>query len=150
MLSGGSDTPKPAAAGTSTATPAASEAPRPTPRPAAGLRRQVLTLDGLMKLSEQGRAAAVKGDTKAAIANRTKLLAGLKRLDAQATDARLKAGLRSFTAAIRESLRQNSECADRCSAGELNKVNRLKRQAVAELNPLLRRFARSSYDSRDI
>ncbi len=103
-----------------------------------------------MKLSEQGRAAAVKGDTKAAIANRTKLLAGLKRLGAQATDARLKAGLGSFTAAIRESLRQNSECADRCSAAELNKVNRLKRQAVTELNPLLRRYARTSYDARDI
>jgi hypothetical protein len=147
VLSGGSDTPKPAAANAARETPVA---PTPTPKPVTALRRQVQSVDDLMKASKEGRAAAVKGDIKAAIANRSKLLQDLKRVSSEATDARLKAGLRSFTAAIRESLRQNRECAGGCTTSELNKVNRLKQQALAKLNPLLRKYAQTSYSSRDI
>jgi hypothetical protein len=147
LLLGGKDKPKPVAAATAapakTATPEAKKA-----KPALG--RQVQTLDGLMKTSEQGRTAAAKGDTKAAIANRAKLLAALQRLDAQAADKRLKAGLASFTAAIRESLRQNRECGAKCSTSDLNKVNRLKQETVDALNPLLRKYAKTTYRARDI
>jgi hypothetical protein len=70
VLSGGSDTPKPAAAGAARGTPAPAATAAPTstrPKPDAGLERQVRTLDGLMKVSMEGRAAAVKGETKAAM-----------------------------------------------------------------------------------
>jgi hypothetical protein len=144
VLSGGSDKPKPAAARD---TPAKTTS---TPAADADLSGQVKTLDDLMKASKRGRAAAVKGDTKAAIANRSKLLKDLERLSSAATDARLKAGLRSFTAAIRESLRQNRDCGAKCSTSELETVNRLKEQAVRKLNPLLRKYAKTSYRSRDI
>jgi hypothetical protein len=149
VLSGGSGDPQPAADRAAAAPPETAPTAAP-PASDAKLRRQVQALDGLMRASVRGRAAAVKGDTKAAIANRAKLLADLRRLSAEATDAQLKGGLRSFTAAIRESLRQNSECGERCTASELNQVNRLKQQTLAKLNPLLRRYARTSYRSRDI
>ena len=157
VLSGGSDEPKPmsakAARGISepgeTAPPEAKR-PSSTAEPEADLRSQVKMLDNLMKASQKGRAAAVKGETDAAIANRSKLLKDLQRLRSEAGDAQLRAGLGSFTAAIRESLRQNRECADACSATELNNVNRLKQQAVVRLNPLLRKYAKTTYRSRDI
>ena len=150
LLSGG-DEPKPAAA---KSTPVAAE-PEETasPKPArsdADLRRQVLALDGLMERSQEGRAAAAKGDTKAAIANRSALVKDLQALSGQVKDAKLKAGLASFTAAIRESLRQNRECGDACPAGDLEKVNDLKRETVEALNPLLRKYAKTTYRSRDI
>jgi hypothetical protein len=119
-------------------------------KPNADLRNQVQTLDDLMKTSMKGRTAAGRGDTKAAIANRSTLLKDLQSLRSDATNAQLKTGLRSFTAAIRESLRQNRECAAKCSTSELNKVYRLKQAAVTELNPLLRKYAKTSYRSRDI
>jgi hypothetical protein len=154
VLSGGSDTPKPptakAARGAPVSAPPKAKRRASKPAPAADLKRQVQTLDDLMKTSGEGRAAAVKGQTKAAIANRSKLLKDLQSLRTGATDARLKAGLRDFTAAIRESLRQNRECADKCSTAELNKVNRLKQQAVTELNPLLRKYTKTTYRSQDI
>ena len=155
LLSGG-DEPNPAAA---VSTPAAAEpesTTRPTPtraaprRSATNLRRQVLALDVLMKQSQEGRAAAAKGDTKTAIASRSDLLKDVQRLRGQVRDAKLKAGLGSFVAAIRESLRQNRECADGCPAGDLEKVNGLKRETVDALNPLLRRYAKTTYRARDI
>jgi hypothetical protein len=136
LLLSGRDEPKSAAA-TST-------------RSDADLRRQVLTLDALMKRSRQGRAAAAKGDTKAAVANRSELLKDLRRLRGDVKDAKLKAGLGIFVSAIRESLRQNRECAGACPASDLAKVSRLKRDTVEALNPLLRKYAKSSYRSRDI
>lgn len=150
VLSGGSNTPtpKPAAAKAARGTPAPEKTARP--KPDADLSSQVRTLDDLMKISVQGRTAAAKGETKAAIANRSALLKDLQSLRAETKNARLKAGLASFTAAIQESLRQNRECAAKCSTSELNKVNRLKQAAMAELNPLLRKYAKTSYRSRDI
>lgn len=157
VLSGGSDKPKPTSAKAARGTtepgetgPPESKRPTSTPGPDADLSSQVRLLDDLMKASAKGRAAAVRGETDAAIANRSKLLENLQRLRSEAGDARLRAGLGSFTAAIRESLRQNRECADACSATELSKVNRLKQQAVARLNPLLRIYAQTTYRSRDI
>ena len=156
LLLSGRDEPNRAAA---LSTPAASEpesTTRPTPTRAAptrsnpNLRRQVLALDDLMKQSQAGRAAAAKGDTKTAIANRSDLLKDAQRLRGQARDAKLKAGLGSFVAAIRESLRQNRECADGCPAGDLEKVNGLKRETVGALNPLLRKYAKTTYRARDI
>jgi hypothetical protein len=150
VLSGGDDKSKPAAAATAapTQTPGAT---RPAPkRTQPDLGRQVLTLDALMKTSQRGRAAAARGDTKAAIANRSKLLQDLQRLRGQVTDKQLKGGLGSFAAAIRESLRQNRECGASCSASDLNKVNRLKRDTVKALNPLLRKYAKATYRARDI
>ena len=73
-----------------------------------------------------------------------------RRLQAEAKDAKLKAGLSVFVTAIRESLRQNRECADACPASDLEKVNRLKHDTVEALNPLLRKYAKSSYRSGDI
>ena len=110
----------------------------------------MLALDGLMERSREGRAAAAKGDTKAAIANRSALVKDLQALSGQVKDAKLKAGLASFTAAIRESLRQNRECGDACPAADLEKVNDLKRETVEALNPLLRKYAKTTYRSRDI
>ncbi len=152
VLSGG-DKAKPAvaaatAAPTETAKP---DATRPPPKRArADLPKQVQTLDGLMKTSHQGRTAAAKGDTKAAIANRAKLARDVQRLRGQATDKQLKAGLASFAAAIRESLRQNRECGAACPASDLAKVNRLKQDTVDALNPLLRKYAKTTYRARDI
>ena len=74
---------------------------------------------------------------KAAIANRSKLLRDIRALDAQADDKQLKAALTSFGAAITESLRQNRECASKCSDADLNKVGTLKQAALAKINPLL-------------
>jgi hypothetical protein len=155
VLGGGDDKPKPtAAAATATAAAAETKTPDATRPPAQraqpDLGRQVQTLDGLMKTSEKGRAAAAKGDTKAAIANRAKLLQDLQRLRGQVNDQRLKAGLGSFAAAIRESLRQNRECGAACSASDLNKVGRLKQETVDALNPLLRKYAKTTYRARDI
>ncbi len=150
LLSGG-DEPKPAAARSTPAPPEPEETARPKPaRSDADLQRQVLALDRLMERSQEGRAAAAKGDTKAAIANRSALLKDLETLGGEVKDAKLKAGLTSFTAAIRESLRQNRECGDGCPAGDLEKVNDLKRDTVEALNPLLRKYAKTSYRSRDI
>jgi hypothetical protein len=151
VLSGG-DKPKPTAAATAAPTETAKpDATRPPQKRAkADLPKQVQTLDGLMKTSHQGRAAAAKGDTKAAIANRSKLARDLQRLRGQATDKQLKAGLASFAAAIRESLRQNRECGAACPAGDLQKVNRLKQDTVDALNPLLRKYAKTTYRARDI
>jgi hypothetical protein len=150
VLSG--DKPKPAAAATAaptqTAKPDATRPPAKRSRPDLG--RQIQTLDSLMKTSEKGRAAASNGDTKAAIANRSKLLADLQRLRRSAADKQLKAGLASFAAAIRESLRQNRECGAACPASDLSKVNRLKQQTVDALNPLLRKYAKTTYRARDI
>jgi hypothetical protein len=128
---------------TTTATTAA-----PTTTGATGavaLRGQVQRLDGLMRLSAAGRAAAIRGDTVAAIANRTDLLRRLSGLRADVSDARLRGGLDAFHAGIRESLRQNRVCATRCPAADLARVARLKRTALARLNPLLRRYAGTEY-----
>ncbi len=150
LLSGGDDDPKRSAAVEST--PVAPDPQETTAPPStdADLRQQVLTLDDLMKKSQEGRAAAASGDTEAAIANRADLLKALQRLQRQAEDAKLKAGLGSFVAAIRESLRQNRECGDACPTGDLNKVNTLKRETVQTLNPLLRKYAKTSYHGREI
>ena len=150
LVLGGDDKPKPvaAAAPKDTATPAATRPAHKRAQPDLG--RQVQTLNGLMRTSQQGRAAAAKGDTKAAIANRSKLLKDVQRLRAQATDRQLKAGLGSFAAAVRESLRQNRECGAACSASDLSKVNRLKQDTVDALNPLLRKYAKTTYRARDI
>jgi len=84
-----------------------------------GLSAQARTLDGLMRLSEQGRAAAVSGATDVAIASRVTLLDDLRALRARATDTQLKAGLTRLIAAIRESLRQNRTCGTRCTTADL-------------------------------
>jgi flagellar basal body-associated protein FliL len=149
VLSGGSDKPKPVAAA-KTAAPEPAKATATQPPKKADLARQVQTLDALMKTSHQGRQAAAKGDTKAAIANRAKLLKDVRRLRGQAADAQLKKGLGSFAAAVRESLRQNRECGAACSASDLRKVGRLKQETVDALNPLLRKYAKTTYRARDI
>jgi hypothetical protein len=152
VLLRGGDEPERAAVAKSTPEPEPTAEPtREAPeRSSADLERQVLALDDLMQRSKAGRAAAAKGDTKAAIENRSELLADLRRLRRQADDAELKAGLGSFAAAISESLRQNRECANACPASDLDKVNALKRETVEALNPLLREYAKTTYRSRDI
>jgi hypothetical protein len=150
LLLSGDDEPEPAAARSTPEPERTAEPTREPRRSDAGLRRQVLALDDLMKFSQEGRTAAAKGDTQAAIANRSDLLKDLERLQDQARDARLKAGLGSFVAAIRESLRQNRECGNTCPAGDLEKVNGLKEETVDALNPLLRRYAKTTYRSREI
>jgi hypothetical protein len=151
VLLSGEDEPQRAAAETAVREPEETASAEPTPRRSdASLRRQVVALDDLMKKSEEGRTAAAKGDTEAAIANRSALLEDLQDLRGQAKDAKLKAGLGSFVAAIRESLRQNRECANACPASDLDKVNDLKRETVEALNPLLRKYAKTTYRSRDI
>jgi hypothetical protein len=149
LLSGGEDR-KPESGAAVTASTPPPETPSRTPAPKAGLAQQVRTLDDLMKASRAGRNAAVEGDTDAAIANRTGLLKDLRRLSGNASDVKLKAGLRDFTAAIQESLRQNRECGADCPTAALNQVNRLKQRAVEHLNPLLRKYAKTSYRAREI
>ncbi len=152
LILGGGDDPGPepgAAVAASTPSPAPTASPaKPARTPA--LAAQVRSLDDLMKASQAGRNAAVEGNTKAAVANRTKLLEDLRRLNKNVSDVKLKAGLRDFTAAIQESLRQNRECGADCPTSDLNKVNRLKQRAVTQLNPLLRKYAKSSYRAREI
>ena len=148
VLGGDDKKPVAAAVPADTATP---DATRPAPKRAQpDLGRQVQTLDGLMKTSQKGRAAAARGDTKAAVANRAKLVKDIQRLRIRAAEKQLKAGLGSFAAAVRESLRQNRECGAGCSASDLSKVNRLKQDTVDALNPLLRKYAKTSYRARDI
>jgi hypothetical protein len=132
LLLGGTDEPGPAGEATASSPPA-------------DLRGQVLALDALMK---QLRAA--RGDSGAAIADRSAVLDELGRLRGQAGDAKLKAGLGSLIAATRESLRQHRTCGDACPAGEDAKLNRLKRRALRTLNPLLRRYATTTYRRRDL
>jgi hypothetical protein len=111
---------------------------------------QVRTLDGLMRLSVKGRAAAVSGDIKAATASRATLLRNLKRLEAEATDKPLKAAVVSFIPAITEALRQNRECGSKCSTADLNKVARLKQAALKKINPLLKAHGSGTYRLKDI
>jgi hypothetical protein len=122
----------------------------PAPSSDSALTAQVRTLDGLMQLSEQGRAAAVAGDTAAAAASRATLLRQLQSLRADATDARLQAAVDRFIAAIREALRQNRECGSACSAAELARVASLKRDALSKLNPLLREYVGRTYRLEEI
>ena len=124
----------------------------PTPKPAAApaLKTQAQEIDRLLKLSQTGRAAAVKGDFKAATANRAKLLKDLQSLQGKATDAQLKAGVTAFAAAIRESLRQNRECGSKCSTSDITKVGTLKQTALDKLNPLLKRFGLGPYTIKQI
>ena len=126
------------------------ESDTPTPSTDTALTAQVRTLDGLMQLSEQGRAAAVAGDTAAAAASRATLLRQLQSLRAAATDARLQAAVDRFIAAIREALRQNRECGSTCSAADLARVARLKRDALSELNPLLLEYVGRTYRLEEI
>jgi hypothetical protein len=121
-----------------------------TPSADTALTAQVRTLDGLMQLSEQGRAAAVAGDTAAAAASRATLLRQLQSLRADATDPRLQAAVDRFIAAIREALRQNRECGSACSAADLARVARLKRDALSELNPLLSEYVGRTYRLEEI
>jgi hypothetical protein len=102
------------------------------------------------QLSENGRAAAVRGDIKAATASRAKLLRDLERLNADATDKQLKAAVASFIPAITEALRQNRECGSRCSTAELDKVGALKHAALQKLNPLLKAHGGDTYRPEDI
>ncbi|HEX6026057.1 MAG TPA: hypothetical protein VFZ00_28960 [Solirubrobacter sp.] len=148
LLRGGDDE-EPRSAAVVESTPGPERTAEPTPE-GPDLRQQVMTLDDLMKRSQQGRAAAASGDTEAAIANRSALLKDLLKLRGEVEDAKLKAGLASFVAAIRESLRQNRECANACPPSDLDKVNALKRETVKTLNPLLRKYAKTSYQSREI
>ncbi len=148
ILSGGSDqesaakeTPQP-----KVETPEAQE----TPDPAAALKRQVVSLDRLMKRSARGRAAAVEGDFPAAIENREGLLRSLQRLRRQADDGELKAALTSFTAAIREALRQNRDCESACPTKDLERVGKLKQDALDKINPLLEAQELDTYTSADI
>jgi hypothetical protein len=131
-----------------TATPTAK--PKSTPRPTADLDAQVKTLDELVRFSKKGRASAVNGNMKAAIANRTKLLRDIRALDKQADDKQLKAALASFDAAIAESLRQNRECASKCSSADLGKVGKLKQSALAKINPLLEEHGGRTYKRSEI
>jgi hypothetical protein len=129
-------------------TPTATATPLPTPRPR--LAAQVRDLDALMRFSERGRTAAVNGDFAAAVANRTTLLGRIQRLNHAARDARLKAGLTSFAAAVQEALRQNRTCKAACETSDLDKVGTLKQAALKRLNPLLRRYAHTSYKRAQI
>jgi hypothetical protein len=133
------DTPEP--------TPEKTAAPKKTPAP---IEAQVKTLDELVRFSAKGRKSAVNGDMKAAIANRSKLLKDIKALDKQAKDKDLKAALASFDAAITESLRQNRECASKCSTADLNKVGKLKDAALARINPLLKEHGGRTYKREEI
>ena len=56
----------------------------------------------------------------------------------------------AFSAAIRESLRQNRDCASKCSASDIKKVGQLKDAALAKLNPLLKPFGFGPYTSKQI
>jgi hypothetical protein len=127
-----------------TATPVATHAP------VAGLASQVRSLDALMRMSERGRAAAVKGDFAAAVANRSSLLRRIDRLRAHAASPVLRSGLVRFAAAVREALRQNRTCKAGCSGADLARVARLKQAALVRLNPLLRRYAGTHYRRRQI
>jgi predicted nucleic acid-binding Zn ribbon protein len=142
-----------AATDTTESTPASTDTTATSATPPAGttgLSAQAQTLDGLMRLSEQGRAAAVRGDTDVAIASRITLLDDLRALRARATDSRLKAGLTRLSAAIRESLRQNRTCATRCTTADLRRVGRLKQEAVSTLNPILRKYTSHEYQANRI
>jgi hypothetical protein len=111
----------------------------------------VKALDPLMRMSERGRSDAVKGNFAAAVANRESLLRKLDRLRAQVTaPPAFRAGLASFAAAVREALRQNRTCKATCSAADLARVGRLKQAALNRLNPLLRRYAGTTYSRRQI
>jgi hypothetical protein len=123
----------------------------PKPKPAApALKTQAQQLDRLLQRSKTGRADAVNGDFKAAMANRAKLLKDIQSLQGKATNAQVKAGATAFAAAIRESLRQNRECAAKCSTSEITKVGTLKQTAVDKLNPLLKRFNLGPYTAKEI
>jgi hypothetical protein len=137
-------TPVEKAAATATASPAATAAAKDP------LKAQVIDFDALLKRSAKGRSAAVHGDFKAAIANRSKLLSDLKALDQQATDPQFKAALTSFTAAVRESLRQNRECQSTCPESDLLKVQKLKQQTLDKAQPLLDKFGGGKYTTKDI
>ena len=140
-----------------TDTPVAVETPEPTPektaaprKTAAPIEAQVKTLDELVRFSAKGRKAAVNGDMKAAIANRSKLLRDIRALDKQADDKQLKAALASFDAAIAESLRQNRECGSKCADADLSKVGKLKQAALAKINPLLKEHGGRTYKREEI
>jgi RNA polymerase subunit RPABC4/transcription elongation factor Spt4 len=130
----------------------------PTPEPALeqapaeepALAEQVQRLDGLMQMSVQGRAAAISGDAAGAMANRERLLRELQTLRSEAADPELQAAIDGFIPAIRESLRQNRECGSSCSDSELRYVGRLKRDALSELNPLLREYVGRTYTREEI
>jgi hypothetical protein len=146
VLGGSKDkpaTPVKKAAATATASPAA-------PAAKDSLKAQVIDFDALLKRSQKGRSAAVHGDFTAAIANRAKLLADLKALDKRATDPQFKAALTSFTAAIRESLRQNRDCQSTCPQSDLLKVQKLKQQTLDKAQPLLDKFGGGKYTTKDI
>jgi hypothetical protein len=147
ILSRDSD-PEPAAK----TTPEAQDTPQAedTPDPAAALKRQVVSLDRLLKRSAQGRAAAVEGDFAAAIENREGLLRSLRRLRRQADDGELKSALTTFNTAIREALRQNKECEAACSTQALERVGKLKEDALAKINPLLEAQGLDTYETSDI
>jgi hypothetical protein len=129
-----------------TATATAAKRPKPT----VSLRAQVLRVDGLLRLSQKGRAAAVRGDFAGAIANRTTLLKDLQALGSKARNAQLKSGLTAFAAALTEALHQNRTCRSKCSATDIAKVRRLKDTAVHQLNPLLHRFGAGRYSATTI
>jgi hypothetical protein len=103
-----------------------------------------------MKRSARGRAAALKGDFEAAAANRSDLLRRVRRLERQADDAELKAAATSFAAAVRESLRQNRECGAGCPAKDLQKVTKLKQDALEKINPLLEAQDLETYKATEI
>jgi double zinc ribbon protein len=126
------------------------EAPTPEPTVEPDLAAEVQQLNSLMQMSVQGRAAAVSGDMAAAIAARTRLLRELRSLRAEAADPELQAAVDAFIPAIREALRQNRECGSACSAQELSNVGRLKREALSELNPLLREYVGRTYRREEI
>jgi hypothetical protein len=130
-----------AARATATVTPSATPAPARRP----SLAAQVRALDDLMRMSERGRAAAVRGDFSAAVANRARLARRIDRLHARATNSSLRVGLVAFGAAVREALRQNRTCKASCETADLGRVGRLKQAALARLNPLLHRYAHTSY-----
>jgi hypothetical protein len=135
-----------AARATATATPTATRTPAPGP----SLAAQVRSLDSLMRMSERGRAAAVKGNFGAAVANRASLARRIDRLRARTTSPALRAGLARLSAAVDEALNQNRTCKAGCSAADLARVGRLKQAALSRLNPLLRRYAHTSYRREQI
>jgi hypothetical protein len=133
---------------TSTPTPTATKAAATVAGPS--LAAQVQDVDAMMRMSERGRSAAVKGNFAAAVANRATLARRIARLQQQAKEPGLRAGLASFGAAVREALRQNRTCRADCSAADLARVGRLKQQALTRLNPLLRRYAHTHYSRAQI
>jgi hypothetical protein len=137
-----------AAAALGTSTPSATATPAPPRGPS--LAAQVVSLDALMRMSERGRAAAVKGDFAAAVANRATLARRIDRLHGRATDPALRGGLARLGAAMREALRQNRTCKASCSAADLARIGRLKQAALSRLDPLLRRYAHTSYRREQI